>query len=164
MIHLAEKRKSAFALTACWRHQLADGGCPPGKPSRAFLAELKRIDGGLELYWHPIRKRWILYRVTHRAAVPSEDRLVKEFELIGLRGEMRSPGWWLLDWLRQMDKTRGGSVDPQQANREYMRRLHEQECEEEDAKARQVQEMSSSFAADCAKFAFGRKSLHVNRT
>lgn len=158
-------RGSAWALTYCQRWQLAESLPQGGSPSRAFLRALRGFDPGLELYFNPVRQKWILYRLLKRAPAPSEDVLLKEFEITGPHGEYRQPSWWLLDQLRRLDKTRGGTVDPHQADRAFLRRLDaEQDAAHHERDHAQTQQ--NYEAADALrKYAIlGRKNFHVNRT
>lgn len=156
-------RRSAAPLTACKRAHLADGGGSAPAVSAALLRELKRFDRDLELYWHPIRKRWILYRLVVKAATPSEDQLIKEYELAGPRGEYRSPGMWLIDWLRRNDKTRGGAIDPRVATREYVRHMTENDEQFWAEKEQAAADISESTAKEILDYATGREVVHVNR-
>lgn len=146
------ERRRALALTFCRRGDLADG-TPGEKPSPAFLRSLAAYDRGLELYWHPFRHRWVLYRVTRRGACASDDRLLKEFEVTGPDGEYRLPGWWLLDVLRKMDKTQNGTVDPKVANHLYVQHLQEEEEKEQSRRQAAMADLSEHFAKDMWKYA-----------
>jgi hypothetical protein len=138
---------------------LAYSGFPAGGPPQAFLRVLRRQDRDLEAYWHPIRERWILYRVVRRGAVPCEDVLLKELEVSGPHGEYRPLGMWLIDWLRQNDKTAGGSVDPLQANRAAIRKMEEDDKSLEKEKEKTEDAMCSQFGRDCETHVVrGRKS------
>lgn len=163
MIEVRSPRRRAVALTYCQRWELADGSCPRSPPSTAFLRELRRMDPGLEVIWVPGRDRWVLYRVKHRAAVPSEDQLVKEFEIVGLHGEYREPGWWLIDLLREYDKTCGGAIDPKVADHFYISRLKRLNQEAQERQEKKNADLSRGVAEEMYDFALGRHSVHVNR-
>jgi hypothetical protein len=156
------RRRSALALTACRRWELAEAQPVNGGPSRAFLRSLKRFDPGLELYWHPRRERWILYRV-RKAACPSDDYLVKELEVVGPQGEYREPGFWLIDFLRSLDKINLNS-DPHQADREYQKLLAAQMQEDATKDEKFGKALGEDFSAEVMKYGYGRNSIHVNRT
>lgn len=132
---MSSSRRNAYAPTMCRRNQLvARCDALVARPGRAFLLALARKDPDLEC--HFIRDiGWVLYRRTHKSAAPGEDMLLKELELRGPGGEMRSPGLWLIEVLQKLDKTLGGKLDPGQANREYLRHLQD----EEDARERRLQ-------------------------
>jgi len=163
MIEVRSPRRRALALTWCQRWELADGSRPWSMPSKAFLRELRRMDPGLELFWLSGRERWALYRVKHRAACPSDDELVKEFELVGPGGEYREPGWWLFDLLREYDKTCGGSIDPRVADHFYKQTLKRQLREDQERQEKKHAELSRGVAEEMYDFALGRHSVHVNR-
>ena len=141
-------RGSARALTRCRRSQLPESGFPAGGPPLAFLRALSAQDRDLEPYWHPIRERWVLYRVVRKGVVPSEDVMMKEFEVVGPRGEYRPLGMWLIDWLRLNDKTEGGAIDPTQANRATLRRLDAEDEAFEKGKEKQIDVISTQFKKD----------------
>lgn len=163
-VEFGKARKSAWPLTVAWRHQLAEAVPPGHQPSKALLRALSRIDPNLELYWHPIRTRWILYRVVRRGGVPCEDRLVKEAELTGLNGEYREPGWWLIDLLQRWDKTQGGSIDPHQADRQFLFDMDDRYSERSKLREAHSHEISEQITNDFIKYGYGqRRSLHVNR-
>lgn len=159
---LVRKRRSALALTACHRWELAEARPACGDPSRAFLRNLKRFDRGLDLYWHPVRQRWILYRVKRRAPCPSDDYLIKELEIVGPRGEYREPGQWLIDFLQSIHK-KNLSGDPHQADREYAKLLDKQLNEEATRTEKFGKELGEDFSHEVMKYAYGRHSVHVNR-
>jgi hypothetical protein len=148
MIDVESPRRSSVALTMCRRASLIDGFPPGGGPGRSFLNGLKAFDRGLELYWHPLRKRWVLYRVVQRAAARSDDLLIKEAVVEGPRGEYRSPGPWLLEILRKWDKTRGGSVDPERGNREFLKGLDAADRKKQEAEDRVINEASEVTTAE----------------
>lgn len=156
------KRRSALALTACHRWELAEALPVTGSLPRAFLRALKRFDPGLELYWHPRRQRWILYRVKRKAACPSDDYLIKEIEIVGPNGEYREPGFWLIDFLRSIDKINVNS-DPFQADREYAKRLDAQLKEDATKDEKFGKALGEDFSAEVLKYGYGRHSVHVNR-
>jgi len=140
------------------------GVSPPAKLDAAFLRKLRRFDPELECHWHPKLEHWVLYRVKARGGVPADDILFKEFDVTGRGGQYRTPGPWLIDLLRGFDKTRCGSIHPGRANREYLKHLDRQHEREQAEKDKEEETISENFANDCAKYAMGRHSLHVNRT
>jgi len=88
---------------------------------------------------------------------------MKEADVVGPHGEYREPGPWLLDLLRIWDKTKGGSVDPGFADREYLKKLDADEARAELERENRQREISLNSATEMAKYAFGRHSVHVNR-
>jgi hypothetical protein len=155
-------RRIALAPTCCRRPKLAgSGGAAP--TLGAFLRDLKRFDPGLELHFFDTPPRWVLYRVLRKGICASEDVLLKEFEITGPKGQYRELGPWLLDLLRSLDKTDGGAIDPGHANRQYMRRLAEEDEKAELEMENRDRELQLNFYKDLVKYAFGRRGLHVNR-
>ena len=82
---------------------------PPVKLSRAFLRRLKEQDPKLELHWHPLLNRFLMYSRFIGCGWP-DDILVYEWDLDGQR-----PGMWLLDWLQWADKYANGAKSPKRA-------------------------------------------------
>jgi len=133
-------------------------------PSGAFLRSLQKMDKDLELIWWPPFSIWVLYRVVHRAPTPSSDVLIKEFELIGPKGQPREPGGWLLDWLRHNDVCRMmNTPDPNRARRLYMQDLMKSDDEFEERKEKTEDEMADAFARDAHFCARGRNTIPINR-
>lgn len=155
-------RRSALAPTCCRRPKLAgSGGAAP--TLGAFLRDLKRFDPGLEPHFFETPPRWVLYRVIRKGVCPSEDILMKEFEVTGPKGQYRELGPWLLDLLRSWDKTGGGVIDPGMANRQYLRKLAEDDQKAEFERENRDRALQMNFYKDLEKYAFGRHSVHVNR-
>lgn len=77
-------------------------GSPPADVAPGFLQALRRYDPNLELYWHPLKERWQVYRVT-RNVVPSMDRMVHEWEVTSPSGGYALPGPWLLELMKKHD-------------------------------------------------------------
>lgn len=115
--------------------------------SPAFLRGLSAVDRKLELFWFDRFGVWVVYRLSRPGVVEGDDRMVKEFELVGPHGEPREPGPWLFDWLRRHDKTRGGTVDPEYYDRWYWERLRQEEQTEEDRK----EVWKKQVGEDCGK-------------
>jgi hypothetical protein len=125
---------------------------------------LRALDRDLELYWHPVLNLWFLYRCARRGGITGDDHLVKEMMLSGPNGEYRSPGFWVLDRLRELDVSRGGSVDPQQASRNMQRKIQDQLVHDDEARTRQAEQIGQDWVSELSKHAYGSTSLHVNRT
>ena len=144
--------RNARALTRCRRGELAEGSPLGARPGAAFLQALARFDRDLECYWHPILGRWILYRVTTRGAARSSDVLTKELVLEGPHGELREPGWWLIDRLRLWDKTRGGSIHHERATKLWVEQMERQDRAQYEAWDKKTDEISESFGRECEKY------------
>lgn len=151
------------AWSFCRRHQLVEG-TPPETPSKSFVRALRAFDKGLELYWHPIRCNWILYRVARHGGVPGDDHMVKEFELAGPHGEYRSPGHWVIERLRELDRTRAGSIDMATSSRKFQQQIQEDLAAEDEKRRRQTEEVGADWANEVIKYGYGRSSIHVNRS
>lgn len=168
MIYLPTDRKvdrrNAWPLTFCRRWELAQG-LPLGEyPSQAFLRALKRFDSQLELYWHPRVGRWVLYRVVHRGGASSDDQLIKEFTIADESGGYRLPSWWLIDHLRALDKTKQGTIDPQQADRAFYQKLEHDSDEKANAIERERSEAAADAANELRTYSIKeRRSLQVSR-
>lgn len=152
MTTLLSTRRNSRPLSRCRRWDLAQGVPPPVALPGGFLRALKRYDSALELYWHPVRHRWILYRVVRRGVVPSEDTLAKEWEIVGKGGCYREPGLWLLDWMRKSDMTRNGEIHPEYALKQALISddLHEKHRVE--AQEARFGEMSHAYARDVLRY------------
>ena len=154
---MRSKGNAVVLRTICRRGQLR-GACNDGPGlTTAFLRDLKGFDRQLELKWFPAKSRWALYRVARQGTVPSEDYMVKELELSGPEGQYRPPGPWVIDVLRFGDKTRGGSVDPEIANRRWMEKLQNEERAEREAEEKKVREVSEYTVKQVEKFALNER-------
>ena len=153
----------SVAWSFCRRHQLPEGGAPE-TPSKSFLRALRAYDRQLELYWHPLLHRWILYRCARHGGVPGDDHLVKEFELSGPGGQYRSPGHWVIERLQELDRTRGGSVDPAMSSRLYQQQIQADLAAMDEAKQREMDEIGADWAHEITTYGYGRQSIHVNRS
>lgn len=151
-------RRNGRARTSCLRFALAEGSSLRTKLSRSFLRELARVDSGLELHWNPGRGRWILYRLQRKGVTPSEDRMLKEFELVGPKGEHRSPGQWLIDWLRKNDKTRGGALCPEYADRRYLEKIDFEPKREKELRERASWEHTEAIAHDIENYVINSRT------
>lgn len=151
MQSLAERRRGSRALTCGLRSVLSRGAASGPRAPSAFLRDLRRFDKGLEAIWVP--DRWVLYRRTRRGPTPSEDALVKELEVTGPNGEYRDLGPWVIDWLRRLDKTEGGSVDPEYASRQFMNRLEEDKKEKARAEKKEIEEAHQAARIDLDRYA-----------
>jgi hypothetical protein len=149
--------RNARALTQCRRGELAEGLPLGARPGAAFLRALRRFDADLEIYWHPILGRWILYRVVQRGATPAGDVLLKETVIHGPGGQLREPGWWLIERLRSWDKTQGGSMQHEYASRKYLEKMDREERAQTEAWDQKTEEISESFARECEKYALGNR-------
>jgi len=138
-----KERRSATVRTFGRRGELLACGLRAAG-DRALRFSLRRLDPALELLWHPHARKWILYRVTRKGITPSSDCLLEQFIL------ERPPGSWLLDTLRKTDKTRAGSVDPEYADRQAMKRFDDTRRREDEAKAKETGELAKSFALEVA--------------
>lgn len=119
----AEKRRrkrDARRRTVVRRGELLTA-TPPVDLNRAFLRRLKAQDPKLELHWHPLLDRFLLYTRIVGNGQP-DDLLVYEWDMDGER-----PGLWLLDWLKWADKFANGAKSPRRARREYLQGLEDHE-------------------------------------
>lgn len=148
MIELPRVRERRTAPTFARRWKLSREASSPRLAPPFFLRELRRFDKDLEPHWHRRLERWVLYRVARRGVVPAQDYLVKECEVVGPRGEYRPLGTWVLDWLRRLDKTEGGSLDPEHGNRAFLRRLEEADEARERRQARAHSEIVNQVERD----------------
>jgi len=123
--------------------------------NRAFLERLDRQDPELELHWHPLLERFILYRRHggHGQKKPS-DILVMQWDLDGQR-----PGDWLLDWLKWADKFAGGAVSPRAARRKYLKGLNDADVAWADGWNKERMEMSEDVAKHLLWCINGRTSV-----
>jgi hypothetical protein len=144
------KRRGAAVRTVARRRDLADISRAKACANAAFLRSLYRQDPDLEVFWHPVLNFWVLYRVVRRGVVPADDLLLKELPVCGPRGEYRPLGQWLLDWLRENDLTRSGSLDPGWARRRYIEKLMRDE--KDDKREASEREVSMRFARDCERY------------
>lgn len=118
----AKRLKDARRRTIARRGELPTA-TPPVVVSRAFLKRLKEQDPKLELFWHPLLERFLLYsKIWGGSHRQPDDLLVMELDL----GE-KPPGDWLVDWLKFNDKYAGGAVNPKQARRNYLQGLEDHE-------------------------------------
>lgn len=162
MLEVRSAQPRRLALSFCRRHQLVEAA-PPAPPDKNFLRALRAFDRGLELYWHPVRGTWILYRLARRGGVPGDDHMVKELELAGPQGQYRHPGPWVIDELRRLDRTRNGSFDLQTSARLYQQRIAEDLAAQDEQIARTADAVGEDFAHELIKYGYGRASVHVNR-
>lgn len=117
---------------------------PPVALGRAFLERLHKQDPKLELFWHPLMERWLLYsRKSGSGPKSPGDLMVMELPL----GEGQPPGDWLLEWLRFNDKFAGGAVNPLQARRKYLQGLEDHE----DARLEYWDKLRMEMSEDVAK-------------
>lgn len=141
----AEKRRrkrDARRRTVVRRGELLTA-TPPVNLNRAFLQRLKRQDPKLELHWHPLLKRFLLYsKITGNAHRQPGDLLVYEWDL-----DSERPGMWLLDWLQWADKFANGSKSPKRARRDYLNGLEEHE----DARLKHWDDQRMEMSEDVAK-------------
>lgn len=71
--------------------------------------------------------------------------MVHEFDIAGPTGQYRPPGPWVLDWLRKNDKTENGGVDPEAANRRWLRNLDRALVQGDERKERRASEWRSDI-------------------
>lgn len=136
---------------------------PQRRLPRPLLDELHEFDPGLEIIWWPITERWAVYRVAERGAARSEDRLIKELDLVGPDGQYREPGKWIVRALQAHDLcTRYGVRDPDQARRLWLQDLDRHEEETQEAWRRKTDEIAFHWAEDMHFAARGRVSSMQN--
>ena len=123
---------------------------------------MKAFDKDLELYWHPIANKWILYRVKRRG-VASDDEMIQECVVKTSHGGYAPPGDWLLDLLKKWDKTRGGSISPERANRNYLKNTNSDAAEREAQREKQMDQISQAVADDTRPIAAARHSVTTGR-
>lgn len=152
--YFSRRRKAQFQ-PSCLRAELL----PQGK--RAFLPQLDSVFNGLELYFHPLKKRWCVYRVAAKGSSPASDFLVMEYELKGEAGEFRAPGAWLIDELRSRSVTRNGSLDGGRARSDYIDTLFAEVDQAGIDKRRSFREMNHEIAKDMALGFVGHASEMV---
>jgi len=153
--------RTAGVKTVALRRFLAQENRSGRTLSPAFLRELRHLDQKLELFWLERYGIWALYRVSRLGVVEGDDRMVKEFELVGPHGEPREPGPWLLDWLRRHDKTKGGTVDPEYYNRWYWERLRQEEQAEEDRQDAWKKQVGEDCGKEMLRYAVDNRK-HFN--
>lgn len=149
--------RSAGALTAARRAHIAQGVGAECRPAPSFLRALRRFDPGLEAMFVEKSQRWALYRVARRGVVPAEDWMVLEFEAKGPKGQYRELGPWVLDRLRLLDKTQGGSVDPRLGDRAFMRHMDENQYAIHRERERKRRDLSRSAAWDVFNYAVANR-------
>lgn len=124
--------------------------------SRAFLERLHKQDPKLELHWHPLMERWLLYSRKSGSGPPApDDLMVLELPL----GEGQPPGDWLLDWLRFNDKYAGGAINPHKARRNYLQSLEDHEDKRLEYWEKLRMEMSEDVAKHLKWCIDGRQSF-----
>ena len=147
--------------THCRRGQLARSAAPFGAPDPEFLRRLAEFDKEVELYWHPLAERWVLYRV-RRKGCASDDVMIHEATIKTPGGNFKPPSFWLIDQLKEWDKTKQGKYDIRQANRQYNIGLHRQAVELSESKDKEVDKMCDSAARDMWKVARNPHSMLKN--
>jgi hypothetical protein len=151
---LQRRKRDARSRTIVRRGELLTATSPVCL-DRAFLERLHRQDPKLELHWHPLLERFILYRNhSARSKKQSDDLLVMEWDLDGQR-----PGNWLLDWLRWADKFAGGAVSPGAARRKYLASIDKAEEDWEEQWDKKRREMSEDVAKHLKWCIDGRTSV-----
>jgi hypothetical protein len=89
--------------------------------------------------------------------------MVLELELCGQHGEYRSPGPWVLEWLRELDRTRGGAVDLTTSARLYQQQIQADLAAMDEKRTREADEVGADWANEVTTYGYGRTSVHVNR-
>lgn len=140
-------------MTATLRAFLTEANARGPQISPVFLRDLRRLDKDLECHWSAARNHWVIYRVARHGTCRSEDYLMKEFDVKGPRGEYRPLGPWVLDRLRAWDKTKGGAVDAEWADRHWLMDLAAKDRAVEEAKKKEVTEMAEAYAEDMVEAA-----------
>jgi hypothetical protein len=153
------ERRARRALSVCRRNELATGDvAAPAVPS-AFLRALNAFDPLLELYWHPHKKKYYLYRVFSRGGAACDDKLVKEAEVCGPGGEYRHPGPWLLARLREWELTAGGQFDYDKAKTSWLDSLYKDDVERMEEEERYLRAADLQAIEGLRMCAVGRDSI-----
>lgn len=118
-----------------------------------FRKALKAQDPALEFFWAPDHY-WVLYRVIRRGICPLEDVLVKQATFSGPQGQYRPLGEWVIDWLKRHDKTRGGGVDPDYADRHYLWQLFRDNQDADKQWDVKTEQLSYEYAREMEKYVF----------
>lgn len=159
MKDLEERRYVDRVLTFCRRWELMPGS-PPACVAPGFLRDLHHYDPDLELYWHPPSSRWQVYRLAHRAVVPSLDRLVHEWTVETPGGNYALPGPWLLDAMRQNDRWSDWG-DKEAAKRAFRRHLDALDDAGERSRDAHWAEMNSNLWKDVSAVKRGKVVVGV---
>ena len=108
-------------------------GSPPSLPDRSFLRRLNGIDPTFELYWQPVLRVWVLYRLIHKAPNPSADKLCA----VGPIPKMNEA---YISWLQKNDISKlYGGVGPRRAADLQNEKLENQEYERKRTAEREMQ-------------------------
>jgi len=153
---IKETRRYNRPLSRCKRIELpiAIPWIRDGTPIDSRLK--KMITDGypeVELFWHPLRHTWELYRVTHKAAAPAWDTMTHEFTL------KAPPGIWLYYHLKKHDvftKVNNTSV----ANH-VMKNITEQEERRDEEFNNKIRDLSGYIARESRMILRGRESIIV---
>jgi len=117
-----------------------------------LLAEIKRIDPKLALFWNNECHRWCLYRNARK------DEYVHVLTL-GEKETPREPGVWLIDWLQKHDITRNGMYSLDEGTRKRLEFFEAESQRQQDDEAARLNDMAINFALDVLFCARGRASI-----
>ena len=154
-----DKKYASRVLTFCRRWELMPGS-PPAAVAPGFFRDLRLFDPDLELYWHPPSNRWQVYRVLHRAVVPSMDKLIHEWVVETPDGNYALPGAWLLDAMRRADRW-SDFGDRKAAQRAFRRHLDDLNDSGERAREQEWDNLLGNLWNDIAPIKRGRVSVAV---
>ena len=96
----AERQRRDASVKVVVRRGQLTAGTPPRPLDQAFLQRLRDYDDSLDLYWHPVREHWVLYRVTKKRSARADD------ELILISGLTDHPSDWVIELCRRRDITK----------------------------------------------------------
>jgi hypothetical protein len=135
-------------------------GVPPRDLDDGFLQRLKEVDPDLELYWHPLRGQWIVYRLFRKGASPADDRLIAVSRLVDW------PGEWLIRHLRERDMMRRHpeAGDADRAAKLDMDDLDAADEQREEASTKKYDALYSSAQREVDHVDRGRMGVLANDT
>ena len=155
--HQRQRQRDSRVRTFCRRRHLPKGAGVK-EPDEGFLASLRTFDSGLEVVWHQLARRWVLYRVIPKA-VPSEDIMIHEWTVQGPGGCYREVGDWVIRRLQRWDKVRRYGGDVKQANRRFVDDDEKRDRAMFEEKDDQEAQASLAAAEGAWFMARGRKSV-----
>ena len=130
-------------------------GSPPRPLDRVFLRRLRDTDPSLEMYWHPVRRKWCIYRRPARNVAASDETLVLVSALD------RWPGDWVIRKLQSMDSSRRHTTADRGRIADLdMQEMDKQDYEKERRQARELRNLSESLASDARPCFRNRESAH----
>ena len=156
---VAERRRRDASVRGVVRRGRLTAGTPPRTLDKAFLQRLKEIDKKLDLYWHPIKHKWILYRQLWRGAAPADDKLI----LVTALDDW--PGNWLIHRLQKMDvmSRHPECQTPKRAAKLEMDRIDALDEARELAHKKKYADMSHGAAEELRKCIRARTSVVVDK-